>query len=98
MIGEDWNRLFMAWDWILWIGFICLLISNIGSWSYAFRLRHDDRRRHKDAIDLLNEKYTRGEILRDEYYRKKNDILASERRTDFQKRDQRHYQGVRALM
>ncbi len=75
MHGTFWTDYF-AWGWILWLGFIFLVFSGFGNWGYTYRIHHRyDGSPRKEAIDILNERYARGEIKRDEYNQLKTDIL-----------------------
>ena len=72
-----WNDWYSAFGWFLWFGLIILMFSNIGNWGYTYRAhrRLGDSPR-KEALDLLNERYARGEIGREEYSRTKSDIAS----------------------
>jgi len=70
--ANDW---YLGWGWILWLGFIFLMFSNVGNWGYTYRAhRKYDIQPRKQAIDILNERYVRGEITREEYGQLKSDI------------------------
>lgn len=61
---------------IVWLGFLILVIVGIffiiralaGKWTSG-------EKGEKSALDILNEKYARGELTREEYSEKKKDIL-----------------------
>ena len=70
-----WNDGFLGWGWFLWFGFIFLMLSSFGNWGYTYRAhqrvsgRPDNR-----AFDILDERYARGEITREQYGQLRSDI------------------------
>lgn len=65
------------WLWtVIWLGFLILIIVGI-----FFIVRALAKRKTvgegvgKSALDILNERYARGEITREEYNDKKKEIL-----------------------
>jgi putative membrane protein len=63
--SNDW---YFGWGWFLRFGFIFLLFSSIGNWGYTYRAHQRyGRQPRKEALDILNERYARGEINREEY-------------------------------
>jgi putative membrane protein len=55
--------------------FCLYLISNIGNWNYKYRAhRKCDSQSGNDAFDILSERYARGEINENEYFKMKADI------------------------
>jgi putative membrane protein len=63
-----WNDWYFSWGWFLWFGFIFLLFSGLGNWGYTYRAHQKyGQLPGKDALDMLNERYARGEITRKEY-------------------------------
>jgi len=71
-----WNDLYSGWGWVLWFGMVFLFFSMIGNWGYtrsAHRLYREGSVR-TDVLDILSERYARGDIQRDEYLRMKEDI------------------------
>jgi putative membrane protein len=74
-LGSSW---YLGWVWLLWLGFIFLMFSSIGNWGYTYRAhRKYDGSPRKEAIDILNERYARGEITRDQYSQLKTDISSA---------------------
>jgi putative membrane protein len=77
MHNNFWND-YLTWGWILWMGFIFLMFSGFGNWGYTYRVHQKyNGSPRKEAIDILNERYARGEITRVEFNQLKTDILGS---------------------
>jgi putative membrane protein len=72
-----WNNWYSGWGWFLWFGVIFLLFSSMGNWGYTYRAhrRFDEGYATKNALDLLNERYAKGEVNQDEYMKIKSDIF-----------------------
>jgi putative membrane protein len=71
-LANDW---YFGWGWFLWLGFIFLMISSMGNWGYTYRAhRKYDGQSGSNAIDILNERYARGEVTRDQFLLLKSDI------------------------
>jgi putative membrane protein len=68
------NGGFFGWGWVLWIGFMVIMFSSFGNWGYTYRLHRRYGEPPKGALDILDERYARGEIARDEYARMKSEI------------------------
>ena len=51
------------------------MISSFGNWGYTYRMhRRFSERSQKSANDLLNERYAKGEVSRDEFHKMKDEI------------------------
>jgi putative membrane protein len=75
MFHTYWNNWNFGWGWVIWFVFLFVLFSNIGNWSYTYRAhRKFDTQSGKDAFDILSERYARGEINENEYFKMKADI------------------------
>jgi putative membrane protein len=67
MTHPYWNDWYFGWGWILWFGIMFLMFSSIGNWGYTYRAhRKYGDLPAKDALDILNERYARGEITQDD--------------------------------
>jgi len=70
-----WNDWYFGWGWFLWFGIFLLFFSSIGNWGYTYQAHSKyDRQPSKAALDILNERYARGDLSRDEYVRLKAEI------------------------
>jgi putative membrane protein len=75
MAGGYWNDWYSGWGWFLWFGIMILLFSSVGNWGYTYRVhRTYGMGPGKDALDILSERYARGEITHDEYAQMKSAI------------------------
>jgi len=75
-----WNDWYTGWGWLLWYGMVFLVFSMFANWGYTYsahRKFRDGSFDDKDALDYLNDRYAKGEIMRDEYIRIKNEILST---------------------
>jgi putative membrane protein len=73
-----WNNWNFGWGWLIWFGFVFILFSNIGNWGYTYRAhRKYDMQSGNNALDILSERYARGEISREEYSKMKADIATA---------------------
>ena len=71
-----WNDWYSGWGWFLWFGVFLLLFSGAGNWGYTYRAHRKFKGAYpgKNALDLLNERYAKGDVKQDEYMRIKADI------------------------
>ena len=71
----DTSNWLLGWGWILWFGFLFLLFSSLGNWGYTYRAhRKYDRWPARSAREILDERYARGELSREQYGALKVDI------------------------
>ena len=71
-----WNDWYFGWGWMLWLGFIFLVFSGVGNWGYTYRAhRKYGLGSSQDALDILNVRYARGEVTREQYAECKTDIV-----------------------
>lgn len=61
----------MIFHWLFWLALLALLIW--AGFALSRRSRLNDGK-EETALDLLNERYARGEIDREEYMQRRNDI------------------------
>lgn len=59
---------------IMWIFWILILIALVWFVVFAARQAGDSRKREKTALEILQERYARGEIDRDEFKQKRDDL------------------------
>jgi putative membrane protein len=73
-----WNDWYFGWGWVLWFGFIFLMFSSFGNWGYTYRAHQKFAGRPENkSFDILDERYARGEIDREQYGQLKADITSS---------------------
>ena len=72
-----WNDWYSGWGWFLWFGIVFLFASSFGNWGYTYRAhrRLGDGYPKQTALEILNERYARGEIKHEDYLRTKSQIL-----------------------
>lgn len=59
---------------VMWIFWILILIALAWFVVFAARQASDSQKRGKSALDILKERYARGEIDRDEFKRMRDDL------------------------
>jgi putative membrane protein len=78
MIHGNWNDWYFGWGWILWLGFVFLMFSSVGNWGYTYRAHQRYcGQPHRGALDILNERYARSEITREQFVQLKSDISST---------------------
>lgn len=74
------NNWFAGGVWLLWFGIWFLFISSLGNWGYTYKVhRRFCDGTNKTALDILNERYARGEIEREEFHKMKSEIESKTR-------------------
>lgn len=74
------HHLYSGWGWLLWIGFWFLLFSSFGNWGYTYRVHRKHREgHHKTALQIIDERYARGDIGREEFLKMRNEISPNDR-------------------
>jgi putative membrane protein len=73
-----WNDWYTGWGWFLWFGVMILLFSSAGNWRYTYRVHriHGSQPR-KEALEILNQRYARGEVTREEYVHMKTALTTN---------------------
>ena len=70
----------MGWGWFAWFCFTFLMFSSMGNWRYTHLAdRKHDGVAGSRACDILDERYARGEIDRQQYSQLKSDIASPAR-------------------
>ncbi|MGV8917062.1 MAG: SHOCT domain-containing protein [Pseudomonas sp.] len=73
-----WNDWYFGWGWFLWFGIVFLLFSSAGNWGYTYQVhRRFGAPPGGDALSILDARYARGDINRDEYTLMKSEISLS---------------------
>jgi len=74
-MNYGYNDWMFGWGWLLWVGFLFLIFSSFGSWGYTYRAhRRVDGLTGSTALAILNERYARGDLTREEFLQLKADV------------------------
>ena len=68
----DWG---MGFGFIFWLVILAIIIWGVASFVRSQTLSGNQRSRHSTGLELLEERYARGDISREEYLQKKRDIV-----------------------
>ena len=80
MAHTYWNDWYCGWGWFLGFGMFFLMFSSLGNWGYTYRAHQKHARvPQKDAFDILDSRYVKGELTREEYARMKSEIAGDGR-------------------
>jgi putative membrane protein len=69
-----WNDWYSGWGWFLWFSVFILIFSGFGNWGYTYRTHRIYQQPRKVALDILNERYARGDIQLAEYNAMKSEM------------------------
>jgi putative membrane protein len=77
MSSNNLNEMYFGWSWLFWFGVIFLFASSIGNWGYTYKahLKYSDLHPRSKAFVILDERFARGEITREEYTKMKSTIV-----------------------
>lgn len=75
MSGGSSGWMFFGWLWmaLLWLIPVLLLFALV-KYLFSFRPGNDNQTLDRTALNILDEKYARGELTREEYLQKRNDL------------------------
>jgi putative membrane protein len=75
-MNNDWNTWYSGWGWILWYSIFLLFFINMGNWGYTYKAHRSLKsgQADKNALEILNERYARGDINLNEYMTIKSHI------------------------
>jgi putative membrane protein len=72
-IGLGFGWIFMLIVWVLVIGVIVFLVRGVSGHGCG-HLRDEKKPREKTAVDILKERYAKGEISKDDFEKMKKDV------------------------
>lgn len=71
MYGE---HMFGFGGWFMWLFWILLIVAIVWVVKAATASDNNPTAKHKTALDILQERYAKGEIDREEFERKRKDL------------------------
>ena len=75
MFGGSGGWMIFGWLWMALIWLIpILLLFSLFKYLFSNRPGVDNQTPHRNALDILDEKYALGELTREEYLQKRDDI------------------------
>jgi uncharacterized membrane protein len=74
MMQHYWNDGFVGLGWVLWLGFVVLIFSGIGNWGYSYSAHRKYDLPRNGARSILDERYARADITREQYLQLRSDI------------------------
>ena len=78
MQHDLWNYWYLGLAWLLWLGVMLLFFSNLASRGYSCVVHGKGGHAVlKEAIDVLNQPYVRGQITREQLNQMKTDLASS---------------------
>ncbi len=67
-----------GWGWFVWIALMLFVFSSFGSWGYTYRIHRRLYGSTSKSIDILNERYAKGEITAEEFRKMKYELLSTD--------------------
>jgi putative membrane protein len=74
--GGGWMMLFGGVFWLFLVALIVIGIMRLGPMCQHGRYHHLGAGRRSSGLDILEERYAKGEIQREEYLEKKRDLTS----------------------
>ncbi|TCV87433.1 SHOCT domain-containing protein [Sulfurirhabdus autotrophica] len=75
MFGGSGGWMFFGWLWMALVWLIpVLLLFALVKYLFSVRPGNENKSLDRTALNILDEKYARGELTREEYLQKRNDL------------------------